>query len=34
MAERKFNFEEEGESFGDKLKLNKLYYYCSECNHL
>ena len=31
MAERKFNFEDEGESFGDSLKLNEVYYNCSEC---
>ena len=31
MAERKFNFEEEGESFGSMLKLNEIYYNCTEC---
>ena len=31
MAERKFNFEEKGESFGDTIKLNEMYYNCSEC---
>ena len=30
MAEIKFNFDE-GESFGDTLKLNEIYYNCSEC---
>ena len=32
MSERKFNFEEDGESFGDTLKLNEIYYNCTECS--
>ena len=31
MAERKFNFEDDGESFGNILKLNEIYYNCTEC---
>ena len=31
MTEEKFNFKEDGESFGDTLKLNEIYYNCSEC---
>ena len=31
MAETKFNFEEDGESFGESLKLNEMYYNCSKC---
>ena len=32
MAEGKLNFDEDGESFGDLLKLNEIYYNCAECS--
>ena len=31
MSKRKFNFEEDCESFGDMLKLNEIYYNCTQC---